>query len=101
MPDATPRRSAGTEFITPAVFGATNMPIDTPTRNNSRAKGRYEKSAGSNISSPKPAAEKTIPADASPRDPSRSERNPDDGPPTRNPAVNGSMKIAAQNGVDL
>jgi hypothetical protein len=45
-------------------------------------------------------AEKIIPAVANPRDPSRSERNPEDGPPMRNPAVKGNMKIAAQNGVD-
>src|ERR1700686_1561030 len=100
MPDATPRRSAGTAFITPAVLGATNIPIDTPTRKSNRAKGRYAKFAGSNISRPKPIADITMPAVANPRAPRRSERNPEVGPPTRKPAVNGSMKIAAQNGVD-
>src|ERR1700688_1222766 len=100
MPDATPRLSAGTAFITPAVLGATNIPIDTPTRNSSSAKGRYEKLAGRNMSMPKPNAEQIIPAVANPRAPSRSDRNPADGPPMRNPAVSGSMKIAAQNGVD-
>ena len=100
MPEATPRRSAGTAFITPAVFGATNMPIDAPTRKSSNPKGRYEKSAGRNMSSPKPTAEQIMPAVANRREPSRSDRNPEVGPPMRKPAVNGSMKIAAQNGVD-
>src|ERR1700722_3640042 len=99
MPDATPRRSAGTAFITPAVLGATNMPIDTPTRNRSNPNGTYAKLAGRNISNPKPIAEQIIPAVAKPRAPSRSERNPEVGPPIRNPAVSGNMKIAAQKGV--
>ena len=100
MPDATPRRSAGTAFITPAVLGATNIPIDTPTRNSSNANGRYAKSAGRNISNPNPIAEKIMPAVANPREPRRSDRNPEVGPPIRNPAVSGNMKMAAQNGVD-
>ena len=82
------------------MFGATNIPIDTPTRNSSEANGRYEKFAGSSINRPKPIAEQIIPAVAKPRAPRRSERKPDVGPPMRKPAVRGSMKIAAQNGVD-
>jgi hypothetical protein len=42
-----------------------------------------------------------IPAEANQRTPNRSDRAPDSGPATKNPAVSGSRKIPAHNGVWL
>jgi hypothetical protein len=40
MPEATPRASAGTVFITADAFGAENRPMARPLKNSSAANGR-------------------------------------------------------------
>jgi hypothetical protein len=42
-----------------------------------------------------------IPPVAMPREPNRSDKIPDTGPETRNPAVSGSRKMPARSGVSL
>ena len=54
---------------------------------------------GSSISAMNDDANTAIPAEAMPRDPKRSDRMPEVGPETRNPAVIGSRKMPAHSGV--
>jgi len=42
-----------------------------------------------------------MPPEANQRAPNRSDKTPDSGPATKNPAVSGSRKMPAQNGVWL
>jgi hypothetical protein len=60
---------------------------------------QYGKSIGSSSRPTKLSPNNTMPADAIPRAPKRSESAPAAGPAIRNPAVSGSMKIPAHNGV--
>jgi len=99
IPEATPRCRAGTLLISADVFGAANMPRPTPFAAMISAKHQYGKSTGSSIRPTKVPATTSIPALAKPRAPNRSERNPDTGPETRNPADSGSMKMPAHRGV--
>ncbi|HEX2321377.1 MAG TPA: hypothetical protein VHJ18_20580 [Streptosporangiaceae bacterium] len=67
----------------------------------SSAKDQYGKFAGINISPTKLAPNTNMPAVAKPRAPNRSDRYPDMGPEMRMPAVSGSRKMPAHNGVAL
>jgi len=101
MPEAAPRCRAGTLPMIDDELGAANMPPPIPFAAMSRAKAQYEKSTGSSIRPTKLAPNTTIPAVAMPREPNRSDRNPDEGPEMRMPAVSGSRKMPAQSGVSL
>jgi hypothetical protein len=84
-----------------AEFGAANMPPPIPFATVRSAKVQYEKFAGISMSPTKLAPNTTMPAVANPRAPNRSDRYPDMGPEMRIPAVSGSRKMPAHNGVAL
>ncbi len=101
IPEATPRYFAGTLLMIEEVLGALNMPPPIPFAAMSRAKAQYGKSTGSSIRPTKLPPNTAIPAVAMPREPNRSDRNPEVGPATRKPAVSGSRKMPAHSGVSL
>ena len=100
IPDATPRSSGGTEFMIAAMFGAPNMPFPRPMIRSAMAKTGYSKLKGSIASIRNERAIRSMPDVANHRDPYLSESHPERGPMMMNPAVSGSMKMPAQNGVD-
>ena len=101
IPEATPRYSAGTLDMIEEEFGELYIPIPTPFRAISRANATYGKFTGSTRRPTKLSANRSIPPEANQRAPNRSDRAPDSGPATKNPAVSGSRKMPAQNGVWL
>jgi hypothetical protein len=101
IPEATPRSRAGTLPMIEEEFGEANMPLPIPFSAISRAKAQYGKFTGSSIKATKLAANTAIPQVAIPREPNLSDRMPDVGPDTRNPAVIGRRNMPAQSGVWL
>jgi hypothetical protein len=101
IPEATPRYSAGTLDMTEEEFGELYIPMPTPFRAISRANARYGKFTGSTSRPTKLKANRSMPPEANQRAPNRSLAAPDSGPATKNPAVSGSRKMPAQNGVWL
>ena len=101
IPEATPRSSAGTLDMTEDEFGELYIPMPTPFRAITTAKAQYGKLTGSTSRPTKLAANRSMPPDANQRAPNRSDSVPDSGPAMKNPAVSGSRKMPAQNGVWL
>src|ERR1700722_10645236 len=101
IPEATPRYSAGTLDMTEDELGELYIPMPTPFRAMSRANATYGKFTGSTRRPTKLMANRSMPPEANQRAPNRSDRAPDSGPATKNPAVSGSRKMPAQNGVWL
>ena len=69
MPEATPRFSGGTEFITADMLGEVNKPMPRPISTRMNINGRYEKFAGNSASNGKPAMRTSKPAVARPLEP--------------------------------
>jgi hypothetical protein len=99
IPDAAPRSAAGTLPMIEDEFGEANMPDPIPFRATNRANAQYGKLVGSSISPTNDSANTAIPDVAIPREPNLSDKIPDVGPDTRNPAVIGRMKMPAHSGV--
>jgi hypothetical protein len=74
MPEATPRWSAGTAFMTAVVLGAENRPEPTPLKNSSTANDGYEKFTGISSNPTKVSAMMTRPPVASSLAPYLSDR---------------------------
>ena len=99
IPDATPRYRAGTLPMIEEVLGAANMPVPIPFSAINNANAQYGNTIGRNNRPTKLDPKSTMPTVAKPRAPNRSESAPVSGPATKNPHVNGSMKIPAHRGV--
>ena len=78
-----------------------NMPVPIPLAAIRSAKIQYGKLTGNKISPTKLPPKTPIPAVAIPREPNRSDSDPDRGPAKMNPTVRGSRKIPHQKGVRL
>src|SRR5260370_16269068 len=87
MPEAAPRCAAGTLLMMDEVFGDAKRPEPIPLQKMISAKIQYGKLIGSSISPVKPQAATSSPAVAKGRAPYRPDREPDIGPPIRNPPV--------------
>src|ERR1700689_653833 len=96
IPEATPRYSAGTLDMTEEEWGELYLPIPTPFRPISRANARYGKFTGSIRRPTKLSANRSMPPEANQRAPNRSDRAPDSGPATQNPAGGGSRRMPAK-----
>ena len=81
------------------VFGAANIPLPIPLSPINIANAQYGKSIGSSSRPTKLSPNSSMPTDAMPRAPNRSDIAPAAGPATRNPAVSGSRKMPAHSGV--
>src|SRR5580658_4769133 len=99
IPEAAPRFSAGTEFITAAAFGAANIPIPHPCRKSRVPSSQYWKLMGSSARPKKVAEPRAIPRVAIVRGPRRSEIQPLSGPAARKPKIIGIMNTPAHRGV--
>src|ERR1022692_821420 len=75
-PAATPRRCGDTAPIMADVFGELNTPEPIPTAKSQSAACQYGESTTSVVISARPAAVRSIPAVARPRDPWRSASTP-------------------------
>ncbi len=73
-PAPAPRCSAGSEFITAALFGGVKSPIPAPIRSRMVANQTYEKLTGNAISSANPSAASSMPPVENGRAPKRSDR---------------------------
>ena len=101
MPEAAPRKRAGTLFMIDDVFGAANIPLPMPLSRDEQGEAPVREVH----------REQQQPDEARPEDhrargghaaePKRSDSVPANGPETRKPAVSGSRKIPAHSGVWL
>ena len=80
MPDATPRSPGSTLPMMAEVLGAANMPLPIPLSAISIANAQYGKSIGSSRRPTKLSPNSTMPVDAMPRAPNRSDSAPAAGP---------------------
>ena len=101
IPEATPRYTAGTLDMMEEEFGELYIPIPTPFSAISRANAKYGKLTGRNRRPTKLRANRSMPPEANQRAPNRSDSSPYSVPAMKNPAVSGSRKMPAQNGVWL